>query len=110
MTQYRQVPTQVDLPALEHEVLQLWHDNKIFTRSLEQTEGRPEWVFYEGPPQPTHAGRAHIEARVVKEYSRLQDQAGYTSAARRGGLPRPPSRSSEKERGSKTHPTSRPTA
>ncbi len=46
---YRQVPAQVDLPALEHAVLDF--GEQIFAKSLEQlAEGHPEWVFYEGPP------------------------------------------------------------
>ncbi|MFE2428030.1 isoleucine--tRNA ligase [Streptomyces sp. NPDC059373] len=68
MTQYRQVPAQVDLPALEHEVLAFWQENKIFARSLEQSEGKPEWVFYEGPPTANGMpGAHHIEARVFKD-------------------------------------------
>ena len=42
---YQPVPAQVDLPALEHEILDFWRDRKVFQRSLDQTQGRPEWVF-----------------------------------------------------------------
>jgi isoleucyl-tRNA synthetase len=66
--QYRQVPAQVDLPALEHEVLALWSERKTFARSVERSEGRPEWVFYEGPPTANGMpGAHHIEARVFKD-------------------------------------------
>ena len=47
---YNAVPAQVDLTAMEHDVLAFWRDNKVFARSVEQSAGRPEWVFYEGPP------------------------------------------------------------
>ncbi|GDY42070.1 isoleucine--tRNA ligase [Streptomyces antimycoticus] len=77
--QYRQVPAQVDLPALEHAVLDFWRENKIFSRSLEQSEGRPEWVFYEGPPTANGMpGAHHIEARVFKDvFPRFRTMRGY---------------------------------
>ncbi len=76
--QYRQVPAQVDLPALEHEVLELWTERKTFTRSVQQSEGRPEWVFYEGPPTANGMpGAHHIEARVFKDvFPRFQTMRG----------------------------------
>ncbi|GAA2372447.1 isoleucine--tRNA ligase [Streptomyces cuspidosporus] len=79
MTQYRQVPAQVDLPALEHAVLDFWRENKIFARSLEQSAGRPEWVFYEGPPTANGMpGAHHIEARVFKDvFPRFRTMRGY---------------------------------
>ncbi len=65
---YRPVPAQVDLPALEHTVLKFWDEQKIFAKSLDQSEGRPEWVFYEGPPTANGMpGAHHIEARVFKD-------------------------------------------
>ncbi|GAB3969862.1 isoleucine--tRNA ligase [Streptomyces sparsus] len=91
--QYRQVPAQVDLPALEHAVLEFWRDQKIFARSLEQSEGRPEWVFYEGPPTGNGMpGAHHIEARVFKDvFPRFRTMRGYHVARKAGwdchGLP-----------------------
>jgi isoleucyl-tRNA synthetase len=93
MTQYRQVPAQVDLPALEHAVLDFWRENKVFARSLEQSEGRPEWVFYEGPPTANGMpGAHHIEARVFKDvFPRFRTMQGYHVARKAGwdchGLP-----------------------
>ncbi|MEZ0067570.1 isoleucyl-tRNA synthetase [Streptacidiphilus sp. MAP12-20] len=91
--QYRAVPAQVDLPALEHQILSFWQDNKIFQRSLEQSEGRPEWVFYEGPPTANGMpGAHHIEARVFKDlFPRYRTMKGYHVARKAGwdchGLP-----------------------
>ncbi|MBF9070973.1 isoleucine--tRNA ligase [Streptacidiphilus fuscans] len=91
--QYRAVPAQVDLPALEHQILSFWQDNKIFQRSLEQSEGRPEWVFYEGPPTANGMpGAHHIEARVFKDvFPRFRTMKGYHVARKAGwdchGLP-----------------------
>ena len=33
---YRSVPAQVDLPALDREILHFWRANSVFARSLEQ--------------------------------------------------------------------------
>ncbi|RKN42310.1 isoleucine--tRNA ligase [Streptomyces hoynatensis] len=93
MPQYRHVPAQVDLPALEHAVLDLWQENKTFARSVEQTEGRPEWVFYEGPPTANGMpGAHHIEARVFKDiFPRYRTMRGYHVLRKAGwdchGLP-----------------------
>ncbi|MCZ4121571.1 isoleucine--tRNA ligase [Streptomyces sp. H39-S7] len=91
--QYRQVPAQVDLPALEHEVLDFWSENKIFARSLDQSEGLPEWVFYEGPPTANGMpGAHHIEARVFKDvFPRFKTMRGHHVTRKAGwdchGLP-----------------------
>ena len=46
----KQLPAHVDLPALEHRVLERWERDRVFERTLEQTADGPPWVFYEGPP------------------------------------------------------------
>ncbi|MEV0040181.1 isoleucine--tRNA ligase [Streptomyces sp. NPDC050804] len=91
--QYHQVPAQVDLPALEHAVLDFWRESKVFDKSLERSEGRPEWVFYEGPPTANGMpGAHHIEARVFKDvFPRFRTMRGYHVARKAGwdchGLP-----------------------
>ncbi|MEV4349710.1 isoleucine--tRNA ligase [Actinoplanes sp. NPDC049596] len=90
---YRQVPAQVDLPALDHDVLRFWRDKDVFHRSLEHSAGRPEWVFYEGPPTANGMpGAHHIEARVFKDvFPRYRTMKGYHVARKAGwdchGLP-----------------------
>ena len=90
---YRQLPAQVDLPALEHGVLDFWRDNDVFARSLELSRGRPEWVFYEGPPTANGMpGTHHIEARVFKDiFPRFKTMKGCYVARKAGwdchGLP-----------------------
>lgn len=91
--QYRQVPAQVDLPALEHEVLALWDERKTFARSVEQSEGLPDWIFYEGPPTANGMpGAHHIEARVFKDvFPRFKTMQGHHVTRKAGwdchGLP-----------------------
>ena len=83
---YRPVPAQVDLPAMEHEVLALWDTDDVFARSVEQAEGRPLWVFYEGPPTANgRPGTHHVEARAFKDiFPRYRTMKGY-HVPRQGG-------------------------
>ena len=68
MSDYRPVPPQVDLPALEHKILALWRDSKTFDKSLDRASDRPRWTFYEGPPTANgRPGTHHVEARVFKD-------------------------------------------
>src|SRR5688572_26806958 len=65
---YRPAPAQVELPARDREVLRFWQSGDVFARSLEQGRGRPDWIFYEGPPTANGMpGTHHIEARVFKD-------------------------------------------
>ncbi len=84
---FRSLPAQVDLPALEREVLDRWRDGKVFERSLEQNAAGPSWVFYEGPPTANGMpGVHHIEARVFKDvFPRYKSMRGYHVPARRAG-------------------------
>jgi isoleucyl-tRNA synthetase len=76
---YRAVSPQVDLPAMEHDVLEFWDAQRVFERSVEQSEGRPLWVFYEGPPTANGTpGTHHVEARVFKDvFPRYRTMKGY---------------------------------
>jgi isoleucyl-tRNA synthetase len=76
----------VDLPALEHEVLELWHADKTFERSLERNRGAEAWTFYEGPPTANgRPGTHHVEARAFKDvFPRFKTMQGY-HVHRKGG-------------------------
>ncbi len=90
---YRPVPPQVDLPALDHEVLDLWRERDVFARSLAATVGRPTWSFNEGPPTANGMpGTHHIEARAFKDvFPRYRTMKGYHVPRKAGwdchGLP-----------------------
>ncbi|MEI4270985.1 isoleucine--tRNA ligase [Klenkia sp. LSe6-5] len=90
---FRPLPAGVDLPALEHEVLDQWADEKVFARSLEASAGRPQWTFYEGPPTANgRPGTHHIEARAFKDvFPRFKTMQGFSVPRRAGwdchGLP-----------------------
>ncbi|HEY2834914.1 MAG TPA: isoleucine--tRNA ligase [Sporichthyaceae bacterium] len=90
---YRPVPAQVDLPAMEREVLAFWADADVFNRSLQATADGPAWTFYEGPPTANGMpGTHHVEARVFKDvFPRYRTMKGYHVARKAGwdchGLP-----------------------
>ncbi|MEO3783501.1 isoleucine--tRNA ligase [Actinocorallia sp. B10E7] len=90
---FRPLPAQVDLPALERDLLRRWQDEKIFQRSLERNADGPRWVFYEGPPTANGMpGVHHVEARVFKDvFPRFKTMQGYHVPRKAGwdchGLP-----------------------
>jgi isoleucyl-tRNA synthetase len=87
------LPPQVELPALEQEILQRWETDKVFARSLEASAGKPQWIFYEGPPTANgRPGTHHIEARAFKDvFPRFKTMQGWHVPRRAGwdchGLP-----------------------
>ncbi|MEW2356603.1 isoleucine--tRNA ligase [Spirillospora sp. NPDC029432] len=90
---FRPLPTQVDLPALEREMMGRWQERKVFERSLERTASGPRWLFYEGPPTANGMpGVHHVEARVFKDvFPRYRTMKGYHVPRKAGwdchGLP-----------------------
>jgi len=72
-------PAAIDLPAMEHEILQRWQDGKLFDRSLDRTAAGQIWTFYEGPPTANGMpGVHHIEARVFKDvFPRFKTMQGF---------------------------------
>ncbi|MFM7145500.1 MAG: isoleucine--tRNA ligase [Actinomycetales bacterium] len=76
---YRAVPAQIDLPAMEREVLQMWDEESVFETSVARSQGRPLWVFYEGPPTANGTpGTHHVEARAFKDvFPRYRTMKGY---------------------------------
>ena len=83
---FEPLPAQVDLPALEREVLARWQAAGVFERSLKQTEGGAAWIFYEGPPTANGMpGVHHVEARTFKDlFPRFKTMQGF-HVPRKGG-------------------------
>ncbi len=77
---------QLDLPALESEILQYWETNDIFRKSLEARKDAPAFVFYEGPPSANGMpGIHHVLARTIKDlFCRYKTQKGFL-VNRKGG-------------------------
>lgn len=78
MSDYRAIGAHIDLPAMEHSILNFWDSHAIFVKSLQSRAGAPTWTFYEGPPTANGApGTHHIEARVFKDvFPRYQTMKG----------------------------------
>ncbi|MBU6341262.1 MAG: isoleucine--tRNA ligase [Bacteroidetes bacterium] len=77
---------QLNLPALDAEILQFWEDEQIFKKSIEQRPADQSYVFYEGPPSANgKPGIHHVMARTVKDlFCRYQTLKG-RRVARKGG-------------------------
>jgi isoleucyl-tRNA synthetase len=70
---------QIDLPAIEREILSRWEASNVFEHSVKQTEGGLPWTFYEGPPTANGMpGVHHVEARVFKDvFPRFKTMQGF---------------------------------
>ncbi len=78
-TGYEALPPHVDLPQLDHTVIERWRGSKVFQRSIDATAHGPAWTFYEGPPTANGMpGTHHVEARVFKDvFPRYRTMKGY---------------------------------
>ena len=90
---FKPLAPQIDLPKMEHSILDFWDNSTIFHKSLAARAGAPLWTFYEGPPTANGLpGTHHIEARVFKDlFPRYQTMKGKLVPRRAGwdchGLP-----------------------
>jgi isoleucyl-tRNA synthetase len=77
---------QLDLPALGKDVRIFWEEKKIFEKSVETREGKPQFVFYEGPPSANGMpGIHHVMARAIKDiFCRYKTLKGF-QVKRKGG-------------------------
>jgi len=75
---FRAIPAAIDLPAMEHSILDFWRENEIFQKSMQSRASGTPWTFYEGPPTANGMpGTHHIEARVFKDvFPRYQTMKG----------------------------------
>ncbi len=82
-----------DPPAAEAEVRRFWQEHDIFRRSERDRRGRPDFVFYEGPPTANgKPGVHHAISRVIKDiFCRYQTMTGHHVLRKAGwdthGLP-----------------------
>ena len=57
-----------NLSDVNKEVLKKWDEEDVFTKSIEEREGAPAFVFYEGPPSANGMpGIHHVMARTIKD-------------------------------------------
>lgn len=75
------------------EVLAWWQKENLFQKSIEEKEGCPDFVFFEGPPSANgHPGIHHVMARTIKDIiCRYKTMKGYRVLRKAGwdthGLP-----------------------
>ncbi len=78
---FKEVPSNVDFPAQEREVLQWWKDNRSFEklRAMVQNSGRPKWSFIDGPITANNPmGVHHAWGRTYKDlYNRYKTMQGH---------------------------------
>ncbi len=90
---FQEVSTRAGFPELELAVLAFWKERDIFHKSLKQREGRPAFVFYEGPPTANNLpGIHHVLARALKDlFPRYKTMRGFYVERKAGwdthGLP-----------------------
>ena len=83
----------LDLPKIAEDVLSYWENEAIFEQSIRSREGKPPFVFYEGPPSANGMpGIHHVMARAIKDiFCRYKTQKGYQVKRKAGwdthGLP-----------------------
>lgn len=83
----------LDLPKIAEDVLSYWETEAIFEQSIRSREGKPPFVFYEGPPSANGMpGIHHVMARAIKDiFCRYKTQKGYQVKRKAGwdthGLP-----------------------
>jgi isoleucyl-tRNA synthetase len=59
---------QLDLPTIGKEILAQWQQWQAFEQSVSLREGRPQFVFYEGPPSANGMpGIHHVISRTLKD-------------------------------------------
>ncbi len=86
MGAFAPVSSRVSFPKQEEETLAFWKERDIFKKSVQQREGAPPFVFFEGPPTANGSpGIHHVLARVFKDlFPRYKTMQGFQSQ-RKGG-------------------------
>ncbi len=83
---FKAVSPKVDVSTVEKDQLDFWRAENIFHRTLDEREGGPRYVFYEGPPTANgRPGTHHVLARAFKDmFPRYKTMRGYY-VLRKGG-------------------------
>ncbi len=90
---FRKVPSELDFPKEEREILRFWQDEKIFEATLAKPAQNGRFIFFEGPPTANglpHNG--HVLTRVIKDlFPRYKTMRGWSVPRKAGwdthGLP-----------------------
>lgn len=83
----------LNLTQVNNEILEKWVKSDIFHRSIDEREGCPQFVFFEGPPSANgHPGIHHVLGRSLKDtFNRYKTMQGFQVKRKAGwdthGLP-----------------------
>jgi isoleucyl-tRNA synthetase len=83
----------LNLPNVADQMLKFWEDHDIFDKSITSREGKPPYVFFEGPPSANGLpGVHHVLARAIKDiFPRYKTMKGFQVNRKAGwdthGLP-----------------------
>ncbi len=92
MTKFKEY-SGLNLSDVNKNMLNRWKDLDIFHKSIETREGKPSFVFYEGPPSANGMpGIHHVMARAIKDiFCRYKTMQGFQVKRKAGwdthGLP-----------------------
>ena len=84
---------QLDLSKINKDILDRWEKDDTFHKSISTREGKPTFVFYEGPPSANGMpGIHHVMARAIKDiFCRYKTMKGFRVHRKAGwdthGLP-----------------------
>ena len=69
----------LDLTRIGDEIRSWWEEHGTFGKSLERSQGRPPFIFYEGPPSANGIpGIHHVMARAIKDiFCRYKTMKGF---------------------------------
>lgn len=83
---FKPVNSKLDINGMEEAILKFWKSEDIFRQSINQREGKAEYVFYEGPPTANgKPGVHHVLSRAFKDiFPRFRAMQGF-HILRRGG-------------------------
>ncbi|MBQ8128283.1 MAG: isoleucine--tRNA ligase [Prevotella sp.] len=83
----------MNLTQVNKEILEKWMEEDVFHRSVDEREGCPQFVFFEGPPSANgHPGIHHVLGRALKDtFNRYKTMKGFQLKRKAGwdthGLP-----------------------
>lgn len=83
----------LNLTQVNKQILEQWNDNDVFHKTIDEREGCPQFVFFEGPPSANgHPGIHHVLARAIKDtFNRYKTMKGFQVKRKAGwdthGLP-----------------------
>lgn len=83
----------LDLSQVNKDILAQWNNEDLFHKSIDEREGCPSFIFFEGPPSANgHPGIHHVMGRTIKDtFLRYKTMQGFQVKRKAGwdthGLP-----------------------